>query len=286
MENHGPGLRKISIKENQQPYKWRVIRWTTLLFINFFFFASFYYDIQILEGSLSGSRLFGFHLEDPFAALQTMLASHVVTRNLIIGISTISIFYLLFGGRTFCSWVCPYHFLAEMTDYLKKHLKKKNIFKTKQHTFDRKLKYFIYILLLAIAAFTEFAVFEVVNPVGALSRSFIYGPGLILFFVFGLLVFEFLFSSRAWCRYFCPVGVSYILLGFLAPLKIHWNKEKCSNCKNCQSVCMVPFVLTESVNKGKTTFIDSGECTRCGLCMDACEDNALTYKTKHLDKLI
>ena len=282
----GPGLRKVSIKENNAPYKWRTLRWSFVLFINFLFFASFYFDIQILEGTLSGSRFFGFHLADPFAAIQTMLASKVFNTNLIIGSTTIAVFYLIFGGRTFCSWVCPYHFLAEMTDYLKKWLKKKGLIKLKQHTFDRKLKYFIFLVFIGLAAITGLTVFEVINPVAAISRALVYGPEFILLFVIALLAFELLLSRRAWCRFFCPVGVSYIILGFLSPLKINWNNTKCSNCKQCQSVCMVPHVLIESVNKGKTTFVASGECTRCGLCLDACEDKALTFKTKYLDKII
>ena len=97
----GPGLRDVSILENPYRNKWRIIRWSFLLSVNFLFFASFYFDIQILEGSLSGSRLLGFHLADPFAALQMMLASHVFNINLIIGTTTVIIIYLLLGGDSF-----------------------------------------------------------------------------------------------------------------------------------------------------------------------------------------
>ena len=82
----GPGLRVESILENPHPHKWRWIRWSFLLSTNFLFFASFYFDIQILEGTLSGSRLLGFHLADPFASFQVMLASRVFNINLIIGL--------------------------------------------------------------------------------------------------------------------------------------------------------------------------------------------------------
>ena len=82
----GPGLRVESILENPHPHKSRWIRWSFLLSTNFLFFASFYFDIQILEGTLSGSRLLGFHLADPFASFQVMLASRVFNINLIIGL--------------------------------------------------------------------------------------------------------------------------------------------------------------------------------------------------------
>ncbi len=281
----GPGLRDVSIKENPSRNKWRAIRWSFLLFINFLFFGSFYFDIQILEGSLSGSRLLGFHMADPFASLQIMLASRVININLIIGMTTVIIIYMMLGGRFFCSWVCPYHFLAEWGEILHKYLIQKKIIK-RNHVFNDKIKYFFFVLFLLLAFFSGYTIFEVINPVAILSRSIVYGSGLILLWVVALLLFEIFYSRRAWCRYFCPVGVSYNLIGRLAPFKLHWNNKKCSNCKKCQRACMVPWVLKDAVNLGKSDYVLSGDCTRCGLCIDACEDGALSYNIRYLDKLI
>jgi ferredoxin-type protein NapH len=281
----GPGLRDVSILENPHRNKWRLIRWSFLLSVNFLFFASFYFDVQILEGSLSGSRLLGFHLADPFAALQMMLASQVFNINLIIGTTTVIIIYLLLGGRFFCSWVCPYHILAEWGETLHKYLLHKRIIK-RNHVFNDRFKYFFFALFLLLSAFSGYTIFEVINPVAILSRSIVYGAGLIILWVVALLLFEIFYSRRAWCRYFCPVGVSYNLIGRIAPFKIHWNVKKCSNCKKCQRACMVPWVLKETVNMGAADYVVSGDCTRCGLCLDACEDGALSYNIRYLDKLI
>jgi len=86
----GAGLRFQNIPQpGHSRHKWRNIRWAILLFFNFLFFASFYFDIQILEGTLSGSRLLGFHLIDPLAAFQVILSSKIIMVNLIIGVVTI-----------------------------------------------------------------------------------------------------------------------------------------------------------------------------------------------------
>lgn len=281
----GPGLRDVSVLENPYRHKWRFIRWSFLLAVNFFFFASFYFDIQLLEGTLSGSRLLGFHLADPFAAMQTMLASKVFNINLFIGMITVILIYLLLGGRFFCSWVCPYHFLAELGEWLHKRLIHKKWVK-RNHVFNDRIKHFFSIFFLLLALFSGYTVFEVINPVGALSRALVYGSGLVLIWVGALLAFEVFYSRRAWCRYFCPVGVSYSLIGRIAPFKMRWNINKCSNCKRCQKVCMVPWVLKETVNLGKSEYVMSGDCTRCGLCVDACEDGALRYHVRYLDQLI
>ncbi len=281
----GPGLRSENIPQpNHSLKKWRNIRWGLLLFFNILFFASFFFDIQVLEGSLSGSRLLGFHMIDPLAALQVILASRILMVNLVIGVVTIIAIYLILGGRSFCSWICPYHWLAELGEKIHLSLKGRKIIKS--HSFDRKIRYYFFVLFILLAFFTGYTVFETINPVAILSRCIVYGPSLMLLWVLVLLIFEVSYSRRAWCRYFCPVGVSYNLIGQISPLRIKWDREKCSNCKRCQKVCLVPHVLTNSVNKGKSAYVDSGACTRCGLCIDICDDEALVYGFKYLDKLI
>ncbi len=54
--------------------KWRNRRWATLIVVNLLFYVSFHFDIQLLEGALTASRLAGFHLIDLNSALQVMLA--------------------------------------------------------------------------------------------------------------------------------------------------------------------------------------------------------------------
>ena len=283
--NKGPGKREISVPvDGHSTKKWKLIRWSFLIFVNFLFFGSFYFDIQILEGSLSGSRLLGFHMIDPLAALQVILASKLMLPNLVIGTVTITVIYIFIGGRSFCSWVCPYHLLAEIAEFFHQQLVKKKIIKN--HSFDRKTKYFLFILSLILAYATGYTIFEMINPVSALSRFFVYGPGILLVWVTVLLVFEIFYSRRAWCRYFCPVGVSYNLIGKLSPTRIKYDIEKCSNCKECQRVCLVPFVLTDTVNKGVEGYVKSGDCTRCGLCIDVCKDEALSYSVQYLDKIV
>ena len=281
----GAGLRSQNIPQpGHRRHKWRNIRWANLLFFNFLFFASFFFDIQILEGTLSGSRLLGFHLIDPLAAFQIILSSKIIMVNLIIGVVTIFLIYLMFGGRSFCAWICPYHWLAELGEKIHLTLKKKKIIKN--HPLDRRIRYYFYGFFLALALITGYTVFETINPVGIPSRFIVYGPSLILLWVLALLIFEIFYSRRAWCRYLCPVGVSYQLIGLMSPLRIKWDKENCSNCKRCQTVCLVPHVLNDSVNQGKSEYVNASDCTRCGLCVDICDDEALSYGVKYLDKII
>ena len=267
---------KTSIPDNCHNYKWRMIRWSFLICINFLFFASFHWDIQVLEGTLSASRFLGFHLEDPFMAMQVMLASKIVKIDLIIGLVSVILIYLILGGRFFCSWVCPYHFFSEIGKMVNRFLSKKGFIK-KNIKFNNNIKYYFFVLFLLLTYITGFKLFETINPVAILSRSIVYGPGLILSWVILLFLFEIFFSRQAWCRYLCPVGVSYSLIGRISLLKIKCDTNKCSNCGKCFSVCINPIVLSHPVNGDKTNYVLSGECTRCGLCIDTCKDGALKY---------
>ena len=125
--------------------------------VNLLFVVSFAFDIQILEGSLTASRFVGFHMADLNSALQVMLAYKHIVLNLVIGTVTVFLMWLLLGGRTFCSWVCPYHLLAEWAEYLHLWLVKKKIIKN--HTFHRKTRSVFYVVfaLLALSAATRYS---------------------------------------------------------------------------------------------------------------------------------
>lgn len=113
--------------------KWQRRRWATLVAVNLLFVVSYYFDVQVLEGALTASRFVGFHMADLNSALQVVLAYKHIVLNLVIGIVTVFILWALLGGRTFCSWVCPYHLLAEWAEYLHLWLVKKKL--VKDHSF-------------------------------------------------------------------------------------------------------------------------------------------------------
>jgi ABC-2 type transport system ATP-binding protein len=68
--------------------------------------------------------------------------------------------------------------------------------------------------------------------------------------VLALLVFEVFFSRRAWCRYACPIGLTYGVVGIFSPVRIKYNLEGCFHEGDCRKVCLVPHVL-DTVIKGR-----------------------------------
>ena len=267
---------------NPPTEKRRLKRWAVLIAVNLLFVVSYYLDIQLLEGALTASRFAGFHMADLNSALQVMLAFKHVVINLVIGTVTVFILWWLLGGRTFCSWVCPYHLVAEWAEML--HLKLIDKGWAKDIQFDRRSRTWLWLVFVILAVVTGYTVFETISPTGILSRALIYGPGVALIWVSLLLLFEIFFSRRAWCRYACPIGLTYGIVGATSPFTVHYKLPNCFHEGECRKVCLVPHVL-DTVLKGKAKALEvdiGADCTRCLRCVDACPTGALTFKYKGL----
>ncbi|MER2606128.1 MAG: NapH/MauN family ferredoxin-type protein [Siculibacillus sp.] len=263
---------------------WRWRRWASIIVINGLFIASYWADLQLIEGALTASRVFGFHFADLNSSLQLMLAHKHVVLNLVIGVTTVFLLYLIFGGRAFCSWVCPYHLLSEIAEKLHLKLAEKRL--VKDHALDRRLRVVMFVIFAVLAFASGYTLFETISPVGILSRALTYGTLVGLIWVALLLAVEVLWSRRFWCRYVCPIGLTYGMAGTVAPVRILHVAEHCYHEGKCRDVCLVPHVLEMTkLGYGRETSTPVGpDCTRCAMCLDVCPTGALRFDIKGLTR--
>lgn len=286
----GKALRKRLIAEERAhdltSHFWRNWRWVSIVVVNLLFVVSYRADVQLVEGALTGSRFVGFHMADLNSALQVMLAYKHAVVNLLIGSTTVLIMWWLVGGRSFCSWVCPYHLLGELGEAI--HLRLAKVGWVKDRPLHRGVRTVLWFVFGGLAVVTGYTVFETISPVGILSRAFTYGPTLALVWVAVLLAIEVVYSRRFWCRYICPIGMTYGFVGAFSPVRVQYLLEPCLHEGKCRDVCMVPHVLsmTKIGYAGDAKLPIGADCTRCGLCIDVCPTGALKFDIKGLSKLL
>jgi len=223
---------------------------------------------RIFQGNLASASLLGVKLADPLAFLQVVMATGLVIPAFAGSALLVAGWYWLIGGRTFCAWVCPVYLLTELADSIR------GSFGSGARIFGLAGKQWLLVLTLAVSGATGLPLFEIVSPIGITTRAFMFGGGLSLLFLAGIVTVEMAFARRVWCRSLCPLGGFYALLGRSSPVKVRFAQQLCDGCGDCTRVCPVPEVLDPSLRCG-APLVSSGECTRCGRCIDICPTSAL-----------
>ena len=96
-----------------------------------------------------------------------------------------------------------------------------------------------------------------------------------LFFGFFLAVVGLnLLAPRFWCRYLCPLGGFFGLIGKVSLS----GPEISAGCTNC-GVCL-PDCPTGAIQEKDQVFVDTGECTMCMVCGDSCPSSTVNFPFK------
>ena len=228
---------------------------------------------QVLTGNFSSAMVLNlFYLTDPHAVLQTLFTGFLVAADALTGAVIVLLFYGLFAGRSFCSWVCPMNMVTDLALWVRK-----KFFKDQKDLLivNRKTRYWILLLGLALSTFTGVAAFEVINPIGMFYRGIIFGFGMAWAVVLLVFLFDLFVLKNGWCGHICPLGAFYAATTRFALVKVRHDHAKCTKCWKCKVVCPEKQVL--KIIGEKDGLILSGECTNCGRCIEVCRDDALRF---------
>ena len=85
-------------------YKFLIARRVTQISIMVLYVIANVFGINILMGNLSSSLVLKtVPLSDPYAVMQMAFAGAVLSFDVLLGAFFITIFYMIIGGRSFCS---------------------------------------------------------------------------------------------------------------------------------------------------------------------------------------
>ena len=235
-------------------------------------------DLDSIKGNTWSGTFWGLKLSDPLAVVGQIATSKSIywpfVMTALIPIALTAIF-----GRFFCGWICPATFLYELNTNLRALLRWAGL-KTGNMIFDKRLKYAVLGGGLLLSMVTGSVLMAVVYPPAIIGREIYYaialggfGSGLIFFI--GTLLFDLLVARRGFCRYLCPGGALYSLIGRYRPVRIQRIVENCNDCSKCNVVCEFGLDPLRD-NFGQ-------ECNNCTACIAICPTDALTFDLRFTD---
>ena len=275
-----PGAEAIKTRGWLRASKWLLARRFSQLSILFLFLLGPWFGIWLLKGNLNSSLVLDtLPLTDPFVFLQSVFAGHVPETTAVSGALIVLVFYLLVGGRVYCSWVCPVNIITDAAHWLRERLGISGASRLARNT-----RYWLLGAALLLALVTGSIAWETVNPVSMVHRGLIYGMGLAWLVVVAVFMLDFLVSRRAWCSHLCPVGAFYSLLGTHSLIRVRADaRDQCDDCMDCFIVCPEQQVIRPALkgaDKGIGPVITSANCTNCGRCIDVCSKDVFRFGTR------
>ena len=231
---------------------------------------------------------------DPLVAIGTILTTHTLYAALLWALATVILTTVF--GRFFCSWVCPFgslhHFVGFLGNRSKPTPQKVQLNKYRK---AQSIKYVVLIVFLAMAAFPSLAATlqtGLLDPIPLVTRSFnllllpvldrsvnfvsatvrFYEGAWLIFAIFLSAVLLNLVIPRFYCRFICPLGALFAILGRFAIWRIGKNQSQCADCKLCERNCEGGCEPAGNIR--------ISECVLCFNCLDDCKDDVIGYQTR------
>jgi len=262
-------------------YRYLILRRFTQISLLGLYLAGNYLGWKVLQGNLSSSKLFDtVPLADPYAVLQIFATGSIVAFDALLGAIIVALFYMVVGGRAFCSWVCPLNMVTDLANYLRRKFKLDKY--EKKWWASRNIRYWVMGLSFVLSFILGTAAFEMVSPVSITHRGIIFGMGFGWAMIVTIFLFDLFILKNGWCGHICPLGGFYSIIGKYNIVRVEHNQPNCTLCMKCKEVCPEKEVLF-MIGK-KSMQVKMGECTLCGRCVEVCDDDALHFRLRDFAK--
>ncbi|MCR3939988.1 MULTISPECIES: 4Fe-4S binding protein [Aeromonas] len=184
-------------------------------------------------------------------------------------------------GRAFCAWFCPLGLVGEWLHGLRARLLPGEW--TPPRWLDAVLRgqkflvlgFLLFIILLAVpaAALPGYLASPYHQAADMKMGAFFFNLTLISGLCLGWVLLLTATFRQGFCRYLCPYGAWFALLGLLTPLRIRRDPARClrslgHDCDKCSRVCPSRIQVHQLIA------VQSLECTSCQSCVAACPKRA------------
>ncbi|MGD8515019.1 MAG: 4Fe-4S binding protein [Granulosicoccaceae bacterium] len=237
------------------------------------------HELDAIKGTTWSASFFGFQVSDPLAVASQIAASLSLYWPFILT-ALLPIVVTMVFGRVFCGWICPATFIYELNDTLAGWLRKTGV-QLGDRQFDKRTKYLVLGVGLLLSLLFGSIATAAIYPPAIIGRELYYaiaqgafGVGAVFFIL--TILFDLLVARRGFCRYLCPGGALYSLLGRYRLLRIQRVVSQCNDCKKCNVVC--EFGL-DPLQDGF-----GQECNNCTACIAVCPTDALEFKLRPHDQ--
>lgn len=222
---------------------------------------------QVVGGGPDGSAPLDSYcpfggLETAFAYLQTgEFLSKTNASNFVLLAAVL--FISLIAGSAFCSWMCPLGAVQEWLAQLGKKIFGRNFtFSVKTHNLMRYLRFVVLFSVLYLTFKGSRLVFEEYDPLKVLFHFQFETTTAIIIFLATIIIS--IGIENFWCKYLCPLGAVFSVVGKYNLINIRRNSENCIDCGLCTKKCPM------NIEVAKLEKVPAEDCTKCLQCMDSC----------------
>jgi ferredoxin-type protein NapH len=235
-------------------------------------------DLDVIKGTTWSGTFWGFQISDPLAVAGQVAAGMTLYWPFLVT-ALIPVALTVVFGRIFCGWICPATLLYELNTNFASWLRWAGL-RPGNRRLDKRIKYAVLIVGLVLSAMTGSVLVAAIYPPAIIGREIYYaialgGLGVGTVFFLGTLLFDLLVARRGFCRYLCPGGALYSLLGRYRLVRIRRIVETCNDCAKCNVVCEFDLdPLRDGFGQ---------ECNNCTACMAVCPTDAMTFIIRPID---